>query len=193
MLKKLHVLILFPVLLFSNLNSMENTKQKTRLDEEKSEEHIVPEQSFEVEDELKDIKKESKKPKDDEKVIYTFGKGKNKVGFSLKNRTEAFYSRSLQLLSPSPLDQVVYVQHTWDLKTDASFGDTIKSLIVIRHKDRWGNPNSIAGTTTETIKIADAVVGAHNHFVGKQLFWLREGWVDIFLNDALFNCRRFFF
>lgn len=184
MLKKLFVSIFIPAIFFvSHLNSMQNIKQQGKLDKEKAEEHIVPEQSFQIGAQLKDIDKAKEKP-DDGKVIFTFGNGKNKIGFSLKNRTEAFYSKGVQLLSPSPLDQVVFTQTTWDLRTDASIGDAIKSLLVIRHKGRWGNPNTIARTTTETIKIADAVTGAHNHFVGKQILWVREGWVDILLNEV---------
>lgn len=141
-------------------------------------------EAVDIEDELKIIKQEAKPDAKDDKVIYTFAKGKSKVGFSVKIRPEAFYSRSLQLFSPSKLDQVVYAQTTFDFKTDANLEGGIKSLVNLRHKSIWGNPNTIARTTKSSVKVTDAVVGDHVHFLGKQVVWMREGWIDLFLNKT---------
>ena len=195
----IRLLLLFSIIVFKQILPIDeelavDTDASSFVDE-RSQEQISPEQPITIGDELKTQKKEIKEKKIDKKdvdVMFVFGDGKNTVDFSFRNRTEAFYGRSLQLLSPNKLDQVVYAQYTFDLKTSASFGNSLRSMVVVRHKGRWGNPNTIARTTESTIRLADDVTGNHRHFLGKQIFWLREGWIDISLNDAfcLNACNR---
>jgi len=35
------------------------------------------------------------------------------------------------------------------------------------------------------VKIADAETGSHKHFIGRQIWWVKEGWVEILLNKAI--------
>lgn len=109
----------------------------------------------------------------------------NEFEVSLKNRVEIFYSKNCELFSGSPLDQVLWAQGIWDLKTKAKIGNMVESYIVLRNKSRWGSPDSIAKTSSTPIRLADATFGDHNHYLSKQIFWLREGWVDINLNNTI--------
>jgi len=111
--------------------------------------------------------------------------GENKFRFSMKNRAEGFYGRSIQLFSDSDLDQVLYWQGVWDLRASTSLGNYLKSELVLRNKARWGNINAINHVTENEVKLKDAVTGKHKHSLGKLLFWMREGWIEILLNDAL--------
>lgn len=107
----------------------------------------------------------------------------SKFDLEYKNRTEAFYSRSLNLFSDSQLDQIFYAQTINDFNFSADISDSsLMSLVSLRNKSRWGNPNSIARTAVSTVKISDAVVGAHSHTIPRQILWIREGWVDLSFN-----------
>jgi len=156
---------------------------------DKSDEHVAPEQPITIEEQIEDIEKIEKQPKkekDKGRLVYCFGEnGENRIAFSIKNRTECFYSKGAALFNKSPLDQVLFGQYTWDFKTEASIGDSVKMLTTARHKGRWGNTDTIARTTEAFIKLGDSVTGKHRHFLGKQILWLRECWVDISINDAL--------
>lgn len=109
----------------------------------------------------------------------------NEFEVALKNRVEIFYSKNCELFSGSPLDQVLWAQGIWDLKTKAKIGKMVESYIVLRNKSRWGSPDSIAKTSSTPIRLADATFGDHSHYLSKQIFWLREGWVDINLNNTI--------
>lgn len=110
----------------------------------------------------------------------------NEFEVGLKNRDEIYYSHSTSLLSPTSLDQVLWAQGIWDLKTKAKIADNaLSSQITIRNKYRWGSPESIAATSETPIKIGDTTTGNHMHYLSKQIFWLREGWLDINLNRAM--------
>lgn len=116
--------------------------------------------------------------------LFEYKVGNSEFSFGMKDKSEAFYGRSVQLFSPSTLDQVFYFQTTWDLRSKVNICQIVKSSIEVRNKYRWGNPNSIAQTTEMAIKAGDAVLGSHKHFLGRQIFWMREGWLEILLNDA---------
>lgn len=109
----------------------------------------------------------------------------NEFTMGLKTRIEVFYGKNCTMFSGSPLDQILWSQGIWDLKTSAKIGDSLTSYITIRNKYLWGSPDTIANTSTNTLKLADAKIGEHSHFLSKQLFWLREGWVNINLNHTI--------
>lgn len=110
-------------------------------------------------------------------------RGNNTFDCDYKNRTEAFYTRSVNLFSDSPLDQAFYAQTTNDISIVANIDDSaLRSSISMRNKSRWGNPNSIAKTTSSSIKIANSVAGSHGHAIPRQILWLREAWVDLSFN-----------
>lgn len=98
----------------------------------------------------------------------------------LKYRAEVFYSSSTALFSPSALDQTLWAQGIWDLNVDGTFfQQTLISRLNLRNKYRWGSLESIAATSTTPVKLGDTTVGDHLHYIGKQLFWLREGWLEL--------------
>ncbi|HLB94426.1 MAG TPA: hypothetical protein VJJ81_04215 [Candidatus Babeliales bacterium] len=109
----------------------------------------------------------------------------NEFTMSLKSRLEVLYGKNANMFSGSPLDQTLWAQGIWDLKTRAKIGEALESYITIRNKYLWGSPDSVANTSTNTLKLADAKIGEHSHFLSKQIFWLREGWVDINLNQTI--------
>jgi hypothetical protein len=122
--------------------------------------------------------------KDEKKCIFEISSGDNKFSIGLKNRTEAFYGRSTKLLSGSELDQVVYPQTTIEVSVFAQTEKAVKAQVILRNKSRWGNPNSIAQTTDSPIKLVNADVGSHKHFIGRQIVWIKECWAEILLNKA---------
>ncbi len=136
----------------------------------------------------KQVEELEKKISSDERSLLELEKDSYKFKLSFKNRTETFYGRSLELFSPSQLDQVLYWQSTWDLKFSTSVGKCIRSDVVLRNKARWGNINSINHVTENEVKLKDAVTGKHKHALGKLFFWMREGWVEFLINDA-FNIQ----
>ncbi len=109
----------------------------------------------------------------------------NEFTMGLKTRLEYLYGKNCNMFSGSPLDQTMFMQGIWDLKTKAKIGKFLESYLTIRNKYLWGSPDSIANTSTNTLKLADAKIGEHSHFLSKQIFWLREGWVDINLNHTI--------
>lgn len=109
----------------------------------------------------------------------------NEFTMGLKSRLEVLYGKNANMFSGSPLDQTLWAQGIWDLKTRAKIGEVLESYITIRNKYLWGSPDSVANSSTNTLKLADAKIGEHSHFLSKQIFWLREGWVDINLNQTI--------
>src|SRR3990167_7012572 len=116
------------------------------------------------------------------------------ICIDLKHKPEFYYGRGIQRFSESPDDQFIYIQTTWDLTSAINFEDALQSKLVIRNKARWGSPE-IINTTERPIKIGDAITGLHRHFLGRQLMWIREAWVQISLNEAigLPTCNRHYF
>ena len=140
-------------------------------------------------------KEEPQIKREEKKALLEYCYNGNKFRLALKNKTEGFYGRSLQLFSDSELDQVLFSQSTWDLKFSAYLGRSLKSEIGFRNRARWGNFNSTNHVTDNTVKLVDAVTGNHKHALGKLLFWMREGWIEVLLNDA-FNidaCNEHYF
>lgn len=111
--------------------------------------------------------------------------GDKSVGFALKNKIETFYGANLSLLSGHDLDRVLYWQGTWDFTLETAVEGVLKSRGVARIKTRWGNPDTIIRTTETVTKVTDADQKAHRHFIGKQLPWIREAWVEANLNKVL--------
>ena len=90
----------------------------------------------------------------------------NEFEVGLKNRDEIYYSHSTALLSPAALDQILWAQSIWDLKTKAKIADgALSSNVTIRNKYRWGSPESIASTSETPIKIGDTTIGNHLHYL----------------------------
>lgn len=137
--------------------------------------------------EVKDDKQKSEKLKeikDDKKSLFELGSDGNKFSIGIKNRTETFYGKSTKLLSGNDLDQIIYPQTTIEVSVFAQTEKAVKGQVILRNKSRWGNPNSIAQTTESPIKLVDAELGSHKHFIGRQIVWVKECWAEILLNKV---------
>lgn len=121
----------------------------------------------------------------EERPVFIWAGGQGRLDLGFMNRSEVVYGRSLQLLSKSKFDQTLYFQTTTDMKMFMKHADLIRARLVIRNKYRAGDPESLGRTSESTFKITDVVTGEHEHFLGKLIFWMREGWLEIKLNDLL--------
>lgn len=127
--------------------------------------------------------------------MLVFRQDNKSLGFALKNKIENFYGANVGLLSGSCLDRVLFWQGTWDFTIESAIEGVLKSRGVGRIKTRWGNPDTIVRTTETTTKIVDADQRPHRHFIGKQLPWIREAWIEANLNKVLnidSECKQIF-
>lgn len=122
-------------------------------------------------------------PSDIKSAGISWQKNSCSASVAIAHRVEAFYGRSLRTFN-TPLDEIIYTQGTWDIKIGARVGDFFELKTDWRNKSRWGNPNSIARTSDSVSVELGVVSKAHRHFIGKQIFWMREGWADINLNNT---------
>lgn len=114
-------------------------------------------------------------------LIWSGGQGRLEIGFY--NRVESFYADNTSYLSGSKYDQIFYAQNTTDIKFYVKQADALRSRLVIRNKFRAGEPESLGKTSDSFVKILDSEEGSHSHYIGKLLFWVREGWFEATLND----------
>src|SRR3990167_1975456 len=114
-------------------------------------------------------------------IMWSGGLGRLEIG--LYNRAETFYGISLTLLSKSQYDQILYFKNTTDLKFFVKQADVLRSRLVIRNVFRVGEPETLGSTSESFVKILDIEEGVHRHYIGKLLFWIREGWFEATLND----------
>lgn len=121
------------------------------------------------------------------KCLINYKKNNCEFKLSLMNDTEGYYAKGTQLFSNSELDKVAYIQTSWDLASYFKIKDCLKSKILLHNLSTWGN-GFIAQTTENGVKIADATTQEHQHFLGRQIFWLKEGWFEIALN-SVFNIK----
>ena len=117
--------------------------------------------------------------------LMSFAKGDNKAEINLKAVTDCFYGSHTEMFSPSPLDQGFYIRTVWDMTFDANLGKFSKTKMALRTRSTWGDEDSIFGTSFSTFKVGDAVTGAHSHSIGRMTPWVREGWFDFSVNEAL--------
>jgi hypothetical protein len=117
--------------------------------------------------------------------LLTWRDGDKVLGIALKNKVETFYGANTNFLSGCDLDKILFWQGTWDFTLESAIEGVIMSRGVGRIKTRWGNPDSIIRTTEAVTQVAGADQKPHRHFIGKQLPWIREAWVEINLNKVL--------
>lgn len=105
---------------------------------------------------------------------------------------EFFYGKNLRFINnDNPTDRVFYFRHVIDLNLEYKFINKDKNYDIvfakanIRDKGVWGDPESIAFVTANTIKLLDSVVGDHSHAIPRHIFWMRELWMELALNDIL--------
>jgi len=109
---------------------------------------------------------------------------KSSAEFTVSSTTDIIYNTHCTLFSSSPLDQSLTFKNNWDFTFEAVANEWLKVKAAARTRATWGNETSIMPVTGSTIKLGDAVVGDHNHFVARMVPWIREAWVDFSLNKA---------
>jgi len=98
---------------------------------------------------------------------------------------DTFFGKNITFLnSCNPNDKILYSKHTLDLNADFACYDSVRARFSARNKAVWGS-NEIAPTTTVSTKILDAVGQRHKHFLSRHIAWIREGWIEFSLNEAL--------
>jgi len=107
-------------------------------------------------------------------------------------KPEQFFGKNVSLLNNTlPEDKIWYARHTLDFVFDIAYGQetygyqVAKAKFDIRDKAVWGNTLSIIPTTDTDIKLLNSVTGTHKHQIPRHLFWMREAWLDISLNEIL--------
>lgn len=120
--------------------------------------------------------------KDEDKLL-CYRHGNFLLDFSFNHKPEMFYTKNIAYFSGSDLDKTIYAQGTWDFSLNASFQDVLKSNMTLRNRSRWGTTKGIA-VTKNKIKILDAELDDHDHTLNRLLFWMREGWLELSLNDT---------
>lgn len=112
--------------------------------------------------------------------------------FSGTFKPEMFYGKNFTMLNNCNAgDQVWYQRHTLDLKLDVQYGaqtygrNVAEFLFGVRNKAVWGNHKGNAQTTLSEFKVSQSVLGAHNHYIPRHLFWIREAWIDFELGEIL--------
>ena len=110
--------------------------------------------------------------------------GVSSAQVSIKNITDFFYGNHTELFSPSPNDQVFSAKSNWDLTFEGIVSKWLKFKATARTRAGWGNETSVMPVTGSSIKLGDAVVGEHTHFVARMVPWIREAWVDFSLNKT---------
>ncbi|MBA3752023.1 hypothetical protein H0X06_04480 [Candidatus Dependentiae bacterium] len=137
-------------------------------------------------------KKDTKKDDVPKKAYLIYNPGNSEFKFGVKLRIpEFFYGKNLRLLNDNnPTDQVIYFRHTADFNLEYRYRcpnaerESVYAKMTIRNKGVWGDPESIAYTTTAPIKEVDAVFGEHKHGIPRHILWLRELWIQLSINDV---------
>lgn len=102
---------------------------------------------------------------------------------------DSFYGKNISLLNSSEdFDRIFYMRHTLDFTLDYSYGFAAASPAAqmrfsMRNKPKWGSLEIIP-TTKSDVKILDTVNFSHQHYIPRHIFFIREAWLDICLNDV---------
>ena len=112
--------------------------------------------------------------------------------FSGKFRPDTYFGQNITLLNSSNEGTSIwFARHTLDLKLDleygqASYGRGVSEFYFdIRNRGIWGNPESIARTTSTATKIIDSIGREHSHAIPRHIFWMRAIWLKFELNEIL--------
>ena len=120
-------------------------------------------------------------PDGKERALYYTFSSKFKPGDSL-------YAKNFTLLNTSEKsDRVFQMKHTLDLSLNVRYQEKMhdpsaEMKFTMRNKAVWGHPN-IVPTTKSEMKIIDHVGLGHSHAVPRHVSWIREGWLEMCIND----------
>jgi len=114
----------------------------------------------------------------DEKLFdYSFSGGV-KVGDTFYGAYTTFLNRN------NCNDRLFKINSKADLELNYNCKEIFWGKVATRNKVGWGS-NLIVPTTTSSTKILDSVGQRHKHASPRQLFWLREGWIEFSIAESL--------
>lgn len=131
-------------------------------------------------------------------VKLSYGEFKGESGdfqyiFSGVLKPETYYGKNTSWLNNlNPFDQSFITRYTCDLSLNVAYGfETFGTKVAelfcqCRSKAGAGQSEGIASTTETDIKIIEAVNGIpHKHAFPRQIFWIRELWLQFNIGEAL--------
>lgn len=118
--------------------------------------------------------------------------------FSGNFKPETFFGSGVSRLNTiDDLDKIFFSRHTLDINMNILYGnesyghDAAQFYFTLRNKAVWGSPENLLRTTDSTVKLLEAVQGAHTHGIPRHLFWMREAWLQFELKDVFgLSCTR---
>lgn len=110
--------------------------------------------------------------------------------FSSIFKPESFFGNNTTWLnSDNRDDKSFFARHVFDMALDVVYGmQTYEAKVgefyfQIRNKGIWGKAESIASTTSTPIKLGESLVGPHQHAIPRNIFWMRQGWLQFTINE----------
>lgn len=107
-------------------------------------------------------------------------------------KPEMVYGNAFSRLNTNDgLDKSLFWRHTIDFSFDVLYGKKLfdhaaaEFYFTLRNRALWGTVDNLLKTTSNPIKILEVIDGNHTHSVPRQLFWLREAWLEFQLADIL--------
>jgi hypothetical protein len=127
------------------------------------------------------------------KVSLIVKPGDSEFKFEVRLRLpEFFFGKNLRLLNDdNPSDRVLYFRHIVDCITQYRYGpprcsyDIVFAKMTIRNKGVWGDPESIASTTSAGVNEFGTFFGEHGHGIPLHFLWIRELWIQFSLQELL--------
>lgn len=128
-----------------------------------------------------------------DKGTFTFVMGDSKFDFAFRLvLPEWFAGKNTVLLNnANEEDRIFFIRHTIDTSFHYGYGkncfnhEIVQLHMNMRDRGIWGNPESIASTTSNTIKAYEVRFGDHSHALPRHIWWIRELWVDLDINNVL--------
>lgn len=110
-------------------------------------------------------------------------------------KIENYFEDNAYLLNKNMPDENEYFKETIDLNLDFCYGeakyeyDAVEAFLAIRQKGIWGKALSYAdrdsgATVGAQVKLDETMFGGHDHYTGKSLLWIKEGWIKFALNPV---------
>ena len=123
------------------------------------------------------------------KIAFDWGNLSGKL--QIKYKPEFFYAKNANLLNNNNrADRIIFWRSTIDVNIGLDYGketyckDVLNFFATIRNKARWGVPGSVARTSKTSLKLLDVKCLDHEHFLNRQIMWIRELWLRFSINDA---------
>ncbi|RTL06824.1 hypothetical protein EKK58_03875 [Candidatus Dependentiae bacterium] len=105
-------------------------------------------------------------------------------------KPESFFGENISSFNKyDKADRILYARHAIDGVMSLQYGSEkenplLKAKAGVRNKATWGTVEGPIKTTTSTFKINEVVTGQHSHSLPRNIFWMREAFIDIDLGAA---------